>query len=178
MTVKNGSVIDAETAELIKAEYLATKKSIRELAEKYEVPFLTLKQRAVYGKWSSERGQSNLSTQLLKPARKFVLARDSLKAKSERFLERMQQSCEDTLDILDTIQIPRQWDKLALREQVMSALLKRGFAAFGLNDGQSVNVTLQVQSELPAQRQLEDRNEVLDVETVPNLDTPKTPPEQ
>jgi len=59
----------------------------------------------------------------------------------------------------------------------MSALLKRGFAAFGLNDGQSVNVTLQVQSELPAQRQLEERNEVLEVETVPNVDTSK-PPEQ
>jgi len=90
----------------------------------------------------------------------------------------MQRNCEETLDIIDTIQVPRGWDKLALREQVMSALLKRGFAAFGLNDGQSVNVTLQVQSELPAQRQLEDRNEVVEVETVPNLDTSKTPAEQ
>jgi len=51
--------------------------------------------------------------------------------------------------------------------------------AYGLdNERGNLNVTLQVQSELPAQRQLEDRNEVLDVETVPNLDTPKTPPEQ
>jgi len=49
---------------------------------------------------------------------------------------------------------------------------------FGLDTERNVNVTLQVQSELPAQRQLEDRNAVLEVETVPNLDTPKTPPEQ
>jgi len=44
---------------------------------------------------------------------------------------------------------------------------------FGLDADRNVNVTLQVQSELPAQRQLEDRNEVLDVETVPNVDTSK-----
>jgi len=177
MAIKNGSVIDAETAELIKAEYLATKKSIRELAEKYDISFLALKQRAVYGKWNTERGQGILKTQLLKGARKFTLSKDSLKAKSDSFIERMQLNCEETLDVLDTIQIPKSWDRLALREQVMSALLKRGFAAFGLNDGQSVNVTLQVQSELPAQRQLEERNEVLEVETVPNVDTSK-PPEQ
>jgi len=45
---------------------------------------------------------------------------------------------------------------------------------FGLDGDRNLSVTLQVQSELPAQRQLEDRSEVLEVETVPNLDTPPT----
>ena len=118
-----------------------------------------------------------LKSKMLQGARTFTLSKDSLKARSDSFLDRMQQNCEETLDILDTIEVPKSWEKLALREQVMSALLKRGFSAFGLEDGNGrINVTLQVQSELPAQRQLEDRNEVLDVETVPNVDKPPDNP--
>ncbi len=178
-SIKSGSVIDADTAELIRAEYLATKQSIRELSEKYEVNFLALKQRAVYGKWNDERGRAILNTQLLKGARKFTLSKDSLKAKSDSFIERMQENAATTLDILESIKCPKEWDKLALREQVMSALQKRGWAAFGLSDSiQERHVTLHLAGEVsPIQPgQLTDQVVDVEVETVQPQDTVQPDP--
>jgi len=77
----------------------------------------------------------------------------------------------------------RSGEKISLEDlerlvRITDSVDKTARRTFGLDNEHHSTVTLQVQSELPAQRQLEDRNAVLEVETVPNLDTPKTPPEQ
>lgn len=176
--IKSGSVIDADTAELIKTEYLNSKQSIRELAEKYDVPFLALKARSNYGKWNTERGKVILKTQMLKAARPFSLSKDSLKAKSDSFVDRMQRNAEATLDLIDSLNVPRDWDRLALREQVMSALQKRGWAAFGLSDSiQERHVTLHLAGEMtPVQGQVGTgpSQEVIEVDCVPQVDTSNT----
>jgi hypothetical protein len=63
-------------------------------------------------------------------------------------------------------------DTLEKLARVLNATDLTARRALGLDIARSDHhFTLQVQSELPAQRQLEDRNEILEVETVPNQDT-------
>ena len=69
-------------------------------------------------------------------------------------------------------------DTLEKLVRVLDATDRTARRTLGMDTDGHLSVTLQVQSELPAQRQLEDRSEVLEVETVPNLDTSKTPADQ
>jgi hypothetical protein len=82
----------------------------------------------------------------------------------ERYMSRIEDTERQSEDMdLDTL------EQLV---RITDATDRTARRTFGLDSETHSTITLQVQSELPAQRQLEDRNEVLDVETVPNLDTP------
>jgi len=189
--IRNGSVLDGATVEMIRVEYIKGDLSIQQLANKYDVPFQPLKQRAVVGKWSTDRDTWKTDQRIGQETRRIVesrliksrdslckLSTDTLLARTREFQDRLLTDAESSLDSLAAIPMPNDYEGHLIREQVMANLQRRGRIAFGLDDGARMNVTLQVQSELPAQRQLEDRNEVLEVETVPNVDTSKTPAEQ
>jgi len=149
---------------------------LKQVAAKCSIPFPALRQKAARYRWKQDDFEvSRRVTDAV--TRCHVDAACDIVKQGNAWKHRVIKLAESHLSELEK----RDPATLMLEDfDVLSRIAERTDAiarkSFGLDaDKGSVNVTLQVQSELPAQRQLAESNEVLEVETVPNVDN--TPPE-
>lgn len=163
--------IGPETVQAILNQYLLTDLSVAKLADLHQVPLPALKARAQKDKWVIQR---QLKREELKAAERSAIsemALDKFRTRTGQFLDNLATDCEQSLSRVQTLDKPidesNSWsyDTLAVREQVMSSLQRRGRTAFGL-DAPSQHNTLNVQigrQASTAPKQLEEDSTVIDV---------------
>ena len=150
--------------------------ALKSVSKRTGIPYATLSKRAQRHNWQ----------QLILPPLPAELVKapsptHHSQEKANRWKQRMSDIVERYLSrVEDTERTSEDMDLDTLEQlvRITDATDRTARRTFGLDSETHSTITLQVQSELPAQRQLEDRNEVLEVETVPNLDTSKPGPVQ
>lgn len=153
---------------------------LRKVAEKCQIPYDALRQKSLRYRWKqddievSQRVTKAVAECRIDEATSIVKQGNAWKHRviklAESHLSELEKRDPATLMLED-------FDVLSRIAERTDAIARK---SFGLDaEKGSVNVTLQVQSELPAQRQLEERtDQVLEVETVPNVDSVKPPETQ
>jgi len=156
--------------------------SLKGVAARTGIPYQTVVKRAQRGKWSQlvlpHPPVPSPSRDELPKQRSLARSTTRLNEKAENWTQRIENVLDRHLSVIEDTSGQRgqklDIDVLEKLVRVLDATDRTARRTLGMDNGNHSTVTLQVQSELPAQRQLEDRNEVLEVETVPNVDTPPT----
>jgi hypothetical protein len=163
--------IGPETVQAILAQYLTTDLSIAKLAELHQVPLTALKARAQKDKWGPKKEIEQERLRNLQREQISKAAMDRFRDRAGQFLDSLATDCEQSLTRVQVLDKPldseNKWnyESLALREQVMSSLQRRGRTAFGL-DTPSQHNTLNVQigrQASTAPKQLVEDSTVIDV---------------
>lgn len=101
--------------------------------------------------------------------RKQELVNSSFKERGERFLAAMANNAEKTLEQVESMTIPRNWDDLALRETVLERVNKRARLTFGLDSeaGNQRIINVSILTQEHEKRAIEVKAEkVLDVKQI------------